>query len=140
MIPWSFKDYWTEDGRNLIQEWYEDQGEEVQAAFDGTLLRLRTVDDWLDRKVKEFDLLRKQHNGLGELRFCVWGNHPGTGKLFRRRFRPAGIWRPKKREFILLLGCEKRDGNYIPHGAFDLALQYKRLLVEQRRGAIHEHV
>ena len=139
MIPWSFKDYWTEDGHNLIQQWYEDQDDEVQAAFDGTLLRLRAVDDWLDRKVKEFDLLSRQHEGLGELRFYVWEDHPDTGKQFIRRFRPAGIWRPEKREFILLLGCEKAHGSYIPHDAFDLALRHKTLL-EQGRGTIREHV
>ncbi len=111
----------------------------MQVAFDGTLLRLRAVDDWLDHKVKEFYLLTRQHEGLGELRFHVWENHPDTRKQFKRRFRPAGIWHPEKREFILLLGCEKMSGSYIPHGAFDLALQYKALL-EQGTGAIHEHV
>lgn len=137
MIPWTFKDYWTEDGRNLIWEWYEAQDEEVQAAFDGTLLRLRAVDDWLDQRVKEFDLLKRHHAGLGELRFSVMARHPATGKSFKRRFRPVGVWRQEERDFIILLGCEKTGGNC--HSSFDLALQYKALF-EQGRGTIREHV
>ena len=138
MVPWSFYDYWTADGRNLIREWYDVQDLEVQVAFDGTLLRLRAVDDWLDRRVKEFDVLRERHAGLAELRFSVPALHPDTGKKYKRRFRPVGIWRPEMRDFIILLGCEKTGGSYKPHGAFDLALEYKALF-EQGSGFIHDH-
>ncbi len=138
MIPWRFSVYVTEDGRNLIQEWYDKQDEDVQAAFDHTLLTLRAVDDWLDKDVKEFKALDRQHAGLGELRFHVPTVHPVNKRPYRRRFRPPGIWRPTQRDFIILLGCEKRQRAYIPHGAFDLALRYKADL-EQGRGTIREY-
>jgi hypothetical protein len=138
MIPWRFQDYVTEDGHNLIQEWYEVQDVSVQVAFDTTLLLLRSVDDWLDPKVKEFKELDKQHLGLGELRFHISVLNQTNKRTYRRRFRPPGIWRPKNRDFIILLGCEKQGMTYTPHGAFDLALNYKAAF-EQGRGTIREH-
>lgn len=140
MIPWGFKDYWTEDGRCPIREWYESLETAAQVAFDGTLLRLRGVNDWEPRSIREFRHLEREHAGLGEVRFWLDAKHPATGKTFKRRFRAAGILRPEQRDFLLLVGCEKTGGPHISHSAFDVALEYRRLLLEQRRGEIREHI
>ena len=139
MKPWTFMDYRTDGGHNLIQQWYNRQDVAVQAAFDQTLLTLRAVDDWTDPDVREFKELTGRHRGLAEIRFDIPAIHPETRKPFKRRFRPAGIWRPEKRDFILLLGCEKRGRTYIPHDAFGLALSYKAQF-EEGKGTICEHI
>jgi hypothetical protein len=40
MALWRFMDYCSEAGNNLIEEWYLDQSENVQADFDATLKNL----------------------------------------------------------------------------------------------------
>ena len=63
------------------------------------------------------------------------------GKLFERKFRPVGVFRPLSREFVFILGCEKRMGGliYIPDKAFDTALAHKADL-NAGKGSLHEHV
>ena len=118
MALWRILAYHTGDFACPIQDWYALQNEEVQAAFDATLIILRATVDWPDTKA--FKGLTKKHRGLGEIRFRLDG--PPI-----RRFRPVGIWPPLvAREFVMLLGCEKRMGAYTPKNAFDLALEYKR--------------
>ena len=139
MALWRFMDYCTESGQNLIQEWYEAQGDAVKAEFDATLLTLGATEDWTATGVDEFKVLTGRHAGLCELRFDIGVREPGSRKSSKRRFRPVGIWRLEYRDFIILLGCEKSGRIYIPADAFDLALEYKALF-EQGRGTICEHV
>src|SRR5579862_8080169 len=109
MVLWKFLDYRTDDQmpRNLIQEWYGQQGVDVQAEFDATVATLAATKDW--RKTKAFKLLTKKHLGLGELRFAVKARKRGKEEMIRR-FRPVGVWREAAGEFIFLIGCEKARG------------------------------
>ena len=66
---WRFMDYITEDGRDLIHEWYESQSDEVRVEFDVTLAILGATEDWTSDCVEEFKPLTKTHDGLGEIRF-----------------------------------------------------------------------
>lgn len=140
MALWTFFDYITEDNHNLIEDWYSFQDPEVQAEFDATLFVLAATDDWEDPHVEEFKALTRKHMGLGEVRFHISAFAPGAKRPHRRRFRPVGIWPGfVHREFILLLGCEKRGKQFIPHDAFGVALTHKALL-EAGRGTTREHV
>lgn len=132
MALWRFMDYCTEDGRNLIQEWYAAQAEAVKAAFDATLFILAATEDWTVKKFDGFKILTERHVGLGEIRFDLMLNRK------KRKFRPVGIWPPSGRDFMILLGCEKSGRIYTPLNAFDLALEYKAQF-EQGRGTICEH-
>lgn len=129
----------TEDNRNLIREWYAVQDPEVRAEFDATLLILGAISDWQDPGVEEFKALSKKHAGLGEIRFYVDTMAVGARRPHRRRFRPVGIWPPIDREFILLIGCEKSGRSYIPHDAFDTALQHRDDL-RAGKGTTIEHL
>jgi hypothetical protein len=124
-------DYLTADGRNPILEWYADQDSEVQAALDFTMHQLKVTDDWTEPPCKQFSVLERKHAGLSELRF--W-----TGN---RKFRVAGLYRPNRRDFIMLVGCEKwlRGIFYKPTGAFDLAMKYKQDF-EAGKGHVVEHI
>jgi hypothetical protein len=140
MALWRFFDYITEGGENLINDWYTVQDPEVQAQFDATLLILSATENWEDERVEEFKPLERQHAGLGEIIFHINAIAPGARRPHRRRFRPVGIWPTTVyREFILLLGCEKRGRQYIPHDAFGMALTHKAAL-EEGKGTTREHV
>ena len=130
MPLWRFMAYHVDPESCPIQDWYQVQGEEVQARFDASLATLGATADWMD--TWQFKALTRNHAGLGEIRFKIDGTPI-------RRFRPVGIWPPLvEREFILLLGCEKHRNLYIPADAFTLALEYRRLL-EAGIGEIHEY-
>lgn len=140
MALWGFFDYITEDGDNLIADWYDAQDPEVQAQFDATLFLLGATEDWEDEKVKEFKPLTEKHVGLGEVRFHVNALAPGAKRPHLRRFRPVGTWPPTvDHEFVLILGCEKSGRTFMPHNAFDLALDHKARL-EQGRGTTRERI
>lgn len=129
MALWRIRAYHLAGGFCPIREWYEAQNVEVRAEFDATLATLSATADWSD--TWQFKELTKSHAGLGEIRFKLEG--PPL-----RRFRPVGLWPPIiQREFILLLGCEKALGVYIPSDAFTLALEYKRRL-ERGEGEVHD--
>jgi hypothetical protein len=141
MSLWRFFDYVTEDGHDLVEEWFQEQDPEVRARFKATLLILRGTEDWEDPSVKEFKPLTKEHKGLGEVRFHVEALAPGATRRHRRRFRPVGPWPPEEdRRFVLILGCEKSRMTCMEsHKVFDSALRYKALL-GQGKGTIRERI
>jgi hypothetical protein len=133
MPLWRFMDYISDEGTNLIQEWYKAQDDEgIRADFDATLFILGGTEDWTHKRVKAFKVLTGKHVGLCELRFTV------EIERKKRRFRPLGIWRKDSRDFVLLGGCEKSGRILIPSNAFDLALHYKAEF-EGGKGRINEH-
>jgi len=116
---WRFYDYCSPAGNNLIEEWYDDQDVNVQAAFDATLNNLAGVRMWHDRT--DFKMLHGKHSGLGEIRFKV-------GKV---QYRPVGFYGDDERgTFILLVGASKKQNVFTPPNAFDLALTRQRLLAQ----------
>jgi hypothetical protein len=141
MSLWTIKAYYLANGTCPMRNWYTAQDVEVQAQFDATLATLVATEDWEDRDTKQFKVLRADHVGLGEIRFKIeeWQRGVRGRTKLVRRFRPVGIWPPVvEREFILLLGCEKSRGVYIPDDAFTLALEYKRRL-EAGEGEANEY-
>jgi hypothetical protein len=132
MRSWTINAYHLAGGFCPIQEWYRVQDIEVQAEFDAALAILRAELDWTDTKL--FKVLKRNHAGLGEIRFKLDGPP-------ERRFRPVGIWPPiADYEFILLVGCEKLRGLYIPDDALTQALEYRRRFLEEGEGEIREYV
>jgi len=131
MALWRIKAYWLPGDFCPLQAWYVRQDIPVQAEFDATLAILQAEPDWADTKA--FKALHSRHIGLGEVRFSI-------DKPHLRRFRPVGIWPPiVDYEFILLLGCEKERGVYVPANAFDQALIYKQQF-ERGEGEAHDYL
>jgi hypothetical protein len=125
MAMWRFWDYFTEDHRCPIRDWYGAQDPAVQAAFDVVVLILRDTEDWTASDVEEFKRLEEPHVGLSEIRFQVDVPRRGNRNPYKRHFRPAGLYRPEERDFVFLVGCEKSGRIYTPADAFDQALRYK---------------
>lgn len=105
---WHIKDYCPDWPENPIQDWYDDQEDEVTLDFNFALHTLTVTYDWTG--LKEFRALKGRYLGLYEVVIDV--------KVYywkkKRYFRPIGIWQPDSSDFIILLVCEKSGGIYTP--------------------------
>ena len=127
-------DYITQDGQNLIRDWYVGLDDDsIRARFDTTLAILGATNDWTARGMEEFKILTGAHAGLSEIRINMKVNSR------KRRFRPVGLWSEEESLFIFLLGCEKSGRIHMPQNAFNLALHYKTQY-EQGVGGLCEHI
>jgi hypothetical protein len=130
MSFWQIKDYSPVDGENPIQDWYEEQEDEVKEEFDFAVRILTITEDWA--KVPEFKALKGRYAGLYEIWIDV--------KLFyerkKRRYRLIGIWKPDSSHFIILMPCEKKRRSYDPplNSALDLKDKYEK----QKVGMTHD--
>ena len=124
---WTFRFYVSASGRAVVQDWYDDQVDEVQAKFDTVLeyLAQRERHEW---NRPEFAPLTGKHSGLGELRFDF-------GKL---EYRPIGCFGPARSDFTILIGATKKGKNYDPRNALDTALERKNVVGEVRRTNVYD--
>lgn len=125
MSPWRFIAYHPRGVGCPIRDWYDAQHPKVRTAFDFTVGILKGTDVWIG--TREFRELEGEHLGLAEVRFNVEFPKPGSpsGQV-KRRFRPLGVWRPREREFVFLVGYEKSGRMWLPSNAFKLAFRFKR--------------
>jgi Phage derived protein Gp49-like (DUF891) len=124
-------DYWPEPKLNLVQEWYDNQEDDVRAEFDVTLQTLSAFEDWL--RTPDFRALKGRHAGLYEILIDIRLDHEKK----KRHFRAIGIWQPDSRNFIILLVCEKTGHKYEP--PLEKARSYKVAWEQHRKGEIYEH-
>jgi hypothetical protein len=127
MNHWEFAYYQTEDEQDLTKQWYVAQNADVQAVFD-SIVKVLEGTERLDNR-KDFLPLKKRHWGLWEIRFSLDGIV---------KHRPVGFFTLSYHQFVLVLGCSKRGGNYQPLNAFDMALEYRKIFLNEGRGSIHE--
>jgi hypothetical protein len=130
MSFWKIKDYCPVNGENPIQNWYDEQEDEVRSEFDFALGVLSVTEDWT--KVPEFRALKGRYAGLYEVLVDV--------KLFyerkKRHFRSIGIWRPDSCHFIILMVCEKTGRIYTP--PLSSALELKARNEKEKAGMTHD--
>jgi hypothetical protein len=124
-------DYWTEDGLNLIKQWYDTQEAKVQVAFDFALKEMLITKDLTGSE--QFKPMRRHHAGLWEVVLEVHD----CGK--KRQIRPVGFWHYGQRDFILVDACEKSGRFTIPAGVFDSASDILGRFFHEGRGTIYEH-
>jgi hypothetical protein len=107
---WTFRCYVSPTGRDMIDDWYGRQSDEVQGAVDVALeyLGQRPRSDW---RRPEFDLLSGKMRAIGEIRFKV-----------DKPYRILGFFGPNRSDFTMLIGCSKKGKNYDPPGTFETAL------------------
>ena len=102
-------------GRDVINEWYQFQDEEVRAKLDATLefFENRPNSEW---RRPQFDTLReKKCQGLREIRIRA-----ASGV-----YRILGFFGPTRQEFTLLIGYQKKNKTDTDH-ACEIAQQRKR--------------
>ena len=124
---WNFRFYVSASGRKVVQDWYDDQVDDVQARFDTVLeyLAQRKHSEW---GRPEFSPLTGKHSGLGELRFDF-------GKL---EYRPIGCFGPNRSDFTILIGSTKKGKIYDPRSALDTALERREYVGEVGRSDVYE--
>ena len=107
---WTFRCYVSPSGRDMIEDWYRRQSDEVQTAFDVVreFLEQRPRDEW---RRPDFDILSGKLRVLGEIRFKV-----------DKQYRVFGFFGPGQSEFTMLIGASKKSKNYDPRDALDTAL------------------
>jgi hypothetical protein len=111
---WGFRCYVLPSGRDVIDDWYSNQSDSVQAAFDVALefLEQRPRHEW---RRPHFDLLSGDMREIGEVRF----------KADRKEFRIFGFFGPGRSIFTLLIGASKKGSTYDPKSAMETASKRK---------------
>ena len=125
MTPWTLLEYVDEGGLNPLQDWYGRQDVHVQTAFDLVVRILRETDDWLEPKFKKFAILQRDGAPLGEIRFRADDSTPKGKTIKKRKFRPLGLLRTDRRDFIFFGAAEKemRGLIYTPPDAVAAAVR-----------------
>jgi hypothetical protein len=99
---WKLKSYTSQGGKKLVREWYDEQDESVQIAFEIALKFLsQQPPEWWDRP--RIGKLRKECKGLIEIIFEV-GNV---------QHRPIGYYSGKL-EFTIVAFATERGGKFDP--------------------------
>lgn len=127
LAKWTFRFYVSASGRRVVEKWYEEQDDAVQAKFDAVLeyLSQRDLSEWIR---PDYAPLSGRQSGLGELRF----SHGG------KVYRPLGCFGPERFEFTILIGCSKKGRRYDPPDALDTALDRKKFIAEIGRTHVYE--
>jgi Phage derived protein Gp49-like (DUF891) len=117
-IDWKFRSFVSENGRSIVQDWYDRQTKTVRAEFDTTLEYLRDLPptNWNRPFV---GLLGGECDGLVEIRF----------KVDRVQHRPLGCYGPSQLEFTILFFAIEKDRKFQPPNACPIARRRKTLVL-----------
>ena len=119
---WIIRCYVSPSGRDMIDDWYSRQSEDVQAAVEVALEYLiqRPRQEW---RRPEFDLLSGKLREIGEIRLKV-----------DKQYRILGFFGPSRSDFTLLIGASKKGNQYDPRNALETALdRMTQVKVDGRR-------
>jgi hypothetical protein len=107
---WIFRCYVSPAGRDMIDDWYNRQTDDVQSAVDVALeyLRQRPRNEW---RRPEFDLLSGKMRSIGEIRLKV-----------DKQYRILGFFGPGRSDFTMVIGSSKKGRNYDPKRTLETAL------------------
>jgi hypothetical protein len=137
---WQFFDYITEDNRNPLSDWYGTLKADEQAIFDLLVKQLSETEHWdaVKKKRGKYKELEREDAGLTQLMFETERKH--LGQLFKKQFRPLGVWKKAEGLFIFFAGCEKHGIlGTIPPNAFKEARRLKEQF-DAERGTTREHI
>lgn len=119
-MAWTARCYRDDQGRDVIDAWYQQQPEPLQAKFDARIRHLlqQPRDKWTR---PHFDGLRGNCRGLGEIRF----------EFKNVQYRPLGFF--SDQDFVLLLVATKKGGTFDPRNACELGLRRMQLVEQDKR-------
>lgn len=108
---WTIRCYVSPTGRDMIDDWYGHQSDELRSALDVTLeyLRQRPRQEW---RRPDFDLLSGKMRSIGEIRLKV-----------DKQYRIFGFFGSGRTDFTLLIGASKKGNSYTPKEALETALR-----------------
>ncbi len=118
MDRWKFLSYISGSGRDVVEEWCEDNPG-LQATLDAALkyLREQPRDQW---RRPYFDQLGRECTGLGEVRF--------KDTRGRVQWRVLGFFGRERGQFTIVLVAKEKDNAFVPRNACRLGLERKALI------------
>lgn len=118
MDPWTFMDFISDRGENLIRSWLDGLPEVVQAKIDDRLKTLRAMPIFPPQYISNY----KGHDKILELRV----SHCGV------QYRPLGCHGPGRGEFTFLIGAIEKGGK-IPKGTLESAERRRAQILSDKR-------
>src|SRR5690349_7024534 len=102
MPLWVFKCFLSENGRDVIDAWYQELAPAAQAKFDTILEHLRDAPhtQWSTHFVYPLT----DSDGIYEIRF----------KIRNVLYRPLGFFGPSRHEFTLLVPAREQGDRFVP--------------------------
>ena len=119
---WTFKGYVAEDGKAVMEEWYESLPPKAQAKLS-TILEHMADNHHTDRNSNHVFRL-SGYKGIYEIR-C---------RIRNILYRPLGCFGPGKNEFTLLVPAREQGDQLKPKNAPEIALKRMAvILIEKER-------
>lgn len=129
---WTFYDFKTDRGENLIRAWTSDKGRPAKARLNALIRNLSVLDRPFTRDDK-VGILRKDGPCHGEKLIEL------LLKVKNVQYRPIGWYGPDDMSVTLLVGATERDDEFDPRNACEQAVNRKRLILTDRRKHLVEH-
>jgi len=124
-----FLDY-VSDGRNVIQDWFDDLSEEAQFNFDTLLKNHRKIESTLNWTGFKFLRGKLTEERIWQLDFLA----------DKRQYRLLGVFGEGRKKAILILGCYHKGDNYTPQNALDTARRRAKTLREGKAQTIERAI
>lgn len=99
-----------------MADWYSQQSDAIQAAFDTSLLHLAQIVNWREPLAKKLE----NANGIIEIRFKAGGVQQ----------RPLGFYGPNRMQFTILVCAIEKNNRFVPPDAIAIA-ENRKAEVEQ---------
>src|SRR5688572_32884857 len=117
-MPWTFYDFRSERGENLIRAWTNGEGKAAKARLNVLRLHLSQLDRMFTR-ADNVGQLRKDGpcHGQGFIELLI--------KVQNVEYRPIGWYGPDKGSVTLLIGATERDGKLNPRNVCEQAINRK---------------
>ncbi len=121
---WTFKIFTPKNRSNEFEEWLNGLPKKHRAKIRTRIKYLEITDSWVR---PYFDIL----HGYDKL-------HEIIIKFSKIQYRLFGCFGPDRKQFTILIGVTKKNGNYTPRGAFEIAEKRRDLITD--RGYIDDLV
>jgi hypothetical protein len=118
---WAFKVFAPLNRNNEFEEWLNGLPIEDRAKIRTRIKYMEITETW---KRPYFDKL----HGYDKLHEII-ANSPNVQNT---QYRLFGCFGPERKEFTILIGVTKKNGNYTPRGAFQIAEKRRDLITDRR--------
>lgn len=113
---WTFKNYLSGNGENVIREWLHSLQKNARIKIDRRIRYLENVQYF--HKEPQYIKALAGYEGIFEIRVV----------LQNIQYRPLGCYGPDRAQFTLLVGAVERGSRFEPRDAPELALQRKEII------------
>lgn len=124
MRHWTFRDYISQQGRNVIREWVDAQPIQAQMDLDNFIRQLEAQERLREPRMKKLSDVP----GIFELRLLSC----------RVQYRPLACYGPGRRDVTILTGAIEKGGQLEPRDAKKIA-RLRKSVIEHDPSRSREH-